>query len=238
MVPKFKNILIKLSGEGLAGENKQGINSDVVLRLAQDIKTIHDLGVKINLVIGGGNFFRGARNACQKMDRSVADQIGMLATIMNALALKSALESLGCPVIIYSGLKIPAVCDDYSFRHAQKSLTENAIIIFAGGTGHPYFTTDTAAVLRATEMHCDVLLKATQVDGVYSADPRVVPQAKRYDAIAYREVIAEHFQVMDLTAIALAQDNRLPIMIFAQQAENALLNAVCKQGKYTIIEGE
>ena len=238
MVPKFKNILIKLSGEGLAGESKQGIESAIAMRLAQDIKSVHDLGIEVSLVIGGGNFFRGAKNICQAMDRSVADQIGMLATVMNALALKSALQSLGCPTAIYSGLRVPEVCEEYTFRKAYQSLQNHEVIIFAGGTGHPYFTTDTAAVLRATEMHCDILMKATQVDGVYIADPRINPQAERYEKITYSEIISKQLKVMDITAIALAQDNKLPLMIFAQSTEKALLNAVNQQGKYTIIEGE
>ena len=198
MKPLYNRILLKLSGEGLAGENKTGINPEVVTRLAAEISEIRKLGVQICLVIGGGNFFRGAKNAGKTMDRSVADQIGMLATVMNALVMKSALDTMGCPAVIYSGLAVPQACDAYSFRKAMQSLEDNKVVIFAGGTGSPYFTTDTGAALRATEMHCNVLMKATQVDGVYSADPREDSKAVRYDTIGYTEVIEKHLNVMDM----------------------------------------
>lgn len=236
MKPLYKRILLKLSGEGLAGENKNGVDSTVVERLAAEISQISKAGVQVCLVVGGGNFFRGAKNAAGFMDRSVADQVGMMATVMNALVLKSALEAAGCPTDVYSGLAMPQACETYSFRHAVASLEQGKAVIFAGGTGSPYFTTDTGAALRATEMHCDVLMKATQVDGVYDSDPRENPSAKRFDIVSYAEVIDKRLQVMDITAVALAQDSGLPIMIFAQSEPNAIIKAVCGEVKHTIIK--
>ncbi|MBP1532479.1 MAG: UMP kinase [Alphaproteobacteria bacterium] len=236
MVPKYKRILLKLSGEGLAGPDKTGIDGNVVNKLAAEIAKVYRLNVQICLVIGGGNFFRGAKNATADMDRSVADQIGMMATVMNALAMKSALDNLGCPTVIYSGISMPQVCDTYNFRNAMQSLNDNRIVIFAGGTGCPYFTTDSGAALRASEMHCDILMKATQVDGVYDKDPRYNPDAVRYETVSYSEVLEKHLNVMDMTAIALAQDASLPIMVFAQSAENSIVEAVCGLVKCTIVK--
>lgn len=236
MKPKYKRILLKLSGEGLAGDNKFGINPDVVMRLAREICAIRDLGVEVCLVVGGGNFFRGAKNAGALMDRSVADQVGMMATVMNALTMKSALKKLGCAATVYSGFAVPQACETYNFNKALHSLENGEAVIFAGGTGSPYFTTDTGAALRAVEMHCDVLMKATQVDGVYSNDPRINPDAERFDVISYDEVIAKHLNVMDMTAIAFVREAGLPTMIFAQTGENALVKAVCGEVKHTMIK--
>ena len=236
MEPKFKRILLKLSGEGLAGEDKFGLNAAVIAKVADDVAATYNKGVQICIVIGGGNFFRGAKNAIADMDRSVADHIGMLATIMNAMAFKSALEQRNCPTEVMSGLNVPQVCETYNFSKAKQFLHENRIIIFAGGTGCPYFTTDTGAVLRAVEMHCDILMKATQVDGVYDADPRYNPEAKHYDKISADEVITKKLNVIDMTAAALARDNNLPIMVFAQKETNSVLKAVCGEIKCTIIK--
>lgn len=236
MVPRFKRILLKLSGEGLAGEDKTGINMSVVRKLADEIKRVRRLGVEVCVVIGGGNFFRGAKNAGEQIDRSEADQIGMLATVMNALTLKSALNSMDCPAEVFSGLVLPQVCETYIFRRAIKAVEDGKVIIFAGGTGCPYFTTDTGAALRAAEMHCDVIMKATQVDGVYSADPRYYPDAVRYDNISYAEVLEKHLNVMDMTAISMARDNALKIMIFAQKEEDSIIKAVCGEAKCTMIQ--
>ena len=236
MKPLYNRILLKLSGEGLAGENKTGINPEIVARLAAEISEIRKMGVQICLVIGGGNFYRGAKNADKAMDRSVADQVGMLATVMNALVMKSALDAADCPAVVYSGLSVPQACDTYSFRNAVQSLESNQVVIFAGGTGSPYFTTDTGAALRATEMHCDVLMKATQVDGVYSADPRYDATAVRYDSISYTEAIERHLNVMDMTALAMLRDTKIPTMIFAQAEEKSILKAVCGEVKHTIIK--
>ena len=236
MKPEYKRVLIKLSGEGLAGKGQTGLDAELIDKVATDISCVAELGVQVCVVVGGGNFFRGAKNATAAMDRSVADQIGMMATVMNALALRSALQRLGMKTTVYSGFPVPQACQTYQFEKAMQSLESGETVIFAGGTGNPYFTTDSGAALRAIEMHCDVLMKATQVDGVYDSDPRYNKEAKRYDEISYAEVLEKHLNVMDLTAVALAGDNHLPIMVFALNEENALLKAVCGKNKRTIIK--
>lgn len=236
MKPLYKRILLKLSGEGLMGNKAFGMDDGVIRSLAAQIREVRGLGVEVCLVVGGGNIFRGAKEASKGLDRSVADQVGMLATVMNALYLQNALEKLGIEARVLSGLSIPEVCEDYIYRRALRHLQKNRVLIFAAGTGCPYFTTDTGAALRASEMKCDALLKATQVDGVYDADPRQNAGAVKYNEISYDEVISKGLGVMDLTAVSLAKDNRIPIVVFAQKGENALLNAVTGQGEFTIIK--
>ncbi len=236
MKPLYKRILLKLSGEGLMGDRAFGMDDGVIRSLAAQICEVRRLGVEICLVVGGGNIFRGAKEASQGLDRSVADQVGMLATVMNALYLQNALEKQGVDARVLSGLSIPEVCEDYIYRRALRHLQKNRVLIFAAGTGCPYFTTDTGAALRASEMKCDALLKATQVNGVYSADPKKDKNAVKYTEISYDEVIAKGLKVMDLTAVSLAKDNRIPIVVFAQKGENALLNAVTGEGDFTIIK--
>lgn len=235
MKPKYKRILLKLSGEGLMGDRAFGMDEEVIASLAAQIKNVHDGGVEVCVVVGGGNIFRGAKEASKGLNRSVADQVGMLATVMNALYLQNALEKIGTPARVMSGINIPAVCENYIYRRALRHLEKNRVIIFAGGTGNPYFTTDSGAALRASEMGCDVLLKATQVDGVYSDDPKKNAAAERYEHISYDEVIRKGLRVMDLTAVALAKDNNIPIVVFAQKGEDALLRAVSGEGNFTII---
>ena len=232
----FKKIMLKLSGEGLSGDSGFGIDSDVVEALAEELCEIAKLGVGICVVIGGGNFFRGAKNACKDMDRSVADQIGMMATVINALAFQSALEAKGLKAKVFSGFSVPSVCDDYRFDKAIDALDKGNVTIFAGGTGNPYFTTDSGAALRAVEMHCDVLMKATQVDGVYDSDPRENSNAKRFEQISYAEAIAKQLKIMDLTSMAMLNDNKIPTLIFSLKTKNSILNAVCGEGKYSIIK--
>ncbi len=236
MKPLYKRILLKLSGEGLMGDRAFGMDDGVIRSLAAQICEVRRLGVEICLVVGGGNIFRGAKEASQGLDRSVADQVGMLATVMNALYLQNALEKQGVDARVLSGLSIPEVCEDYIYRRALRHLQKNRVLIFAAGTGCPYFTTDTGAALRASEMKCDALLKATQVNGVYSADPKKDKNAVKYTEISYDEVIAKGLKVMDLTAVSLAKDNRIPIVVFAQKGKNALLNAVTGEGDFTIIK--
>lgn len=236
MKPLYKRILLKLSGEGLMGDKAFGMDDGVIRSLAAQIREVRGLGVEVCLVVGGGNIFRGTKEASKGLDRSVADQVGMLATVMNALYLQNALEKLGIEARVLSGLSIPEVCEDYIYRRALRHLQKNRVLIFAAGTGCPYFTTDTGAALRASEMKCDALLKATQVDGVYDADPRQNAGAVKYNEISYDEVISKGLGVMDLTAVSLAKDNRIPIVVFAQKGENALLNAVTGQGEFTIIK--
>ncbi len=236
MKPLYKRILLKLSGEGLMGDKAFGMDDQVIRALAEQISRVRALGVEVCLVVGGGNIFRGAREASKGLNRSIADQVGMLATVMNALYLQNALEKLGIEARVLSGLSIPEVCEDYIYRRALRHLQKNRVLIFAAGTGNPYFTTDTGAALRASEMGCDALLKATQVDGVYNADPKTHADAVKYKEISYDQVIAEGLKVMDLTAVSLAKDNRIPIVVFAQKGENALLDAVTGQGEFTIIK--
>ncbi len=235
MTPIYKRILLKLSGEGLMGEQAFGISPEILSSLAQQIKQVHEAGVEVCLVIGGGNIFRGAKEAAKGMNRTVADQVGMLATVMNALSMQNALEQQGVDARVLSGLAIPEVCEAYMYRRALKHLDKGRVVIFAAGTGNPYFTTDTGAALRAAEMQCDVLLKATQVDGVYDSDPRVNSQAVKLDCVSYDTVINNHLQVMDMTAVSLARENNIPIVVFAQKGENALMNAVTGQGSFTLI---
>ena len=238
MTPIYKRVLLKLSGEGLMGNQPFGISTEVLSSLAEQIKKVHQSGVEVCLVIGGGNIFRGAKEAAKGMNRTVADQVGMLATVMNALSMQNALEQQGVDARVLSGLAIPEVCEPYMYRRALKHLDKNRVVIFSGGTGNPYFTTDTGAALRAAEMQCDVLLKATQVDGVYDSDPRFNDKAVRFDTISYNDVINNHLKVMDLTAVALAQENNIPIVVFAQKGENSLMDAVCGKGQFTLINNE
>jgi len=236
MKPVFRRVMLKISGEGLAGAKQTGFDAEVIAKLALQIKELHQSGVQVCIVVGGGNFFRGAKNTGIAMDRSVADQVGMLATVMNAMVLESALENLSVPVKAFSGIDVPQVCDSYSFREAMQAVSDNKAVIFAGGTGSPYFTTDTGAALRAIEMHCDILMKATQVDGVYDCDPRFNKQAKRYDEITFAEVLEKHLNVLDMTAATMAEEANLPVMIFSLKGEKSIVNAVCGEEKCTIIK--
>lgn len=238
MTPIYHRILLKLSGEGLMGDRAFGMSPEVIASLASQIKAVHDKGVEICLVVGGGNIFRGAKEASKGMNRTVADQVGMLATVMNALYLQNALEATGVEARVLSGLSIPEVCEPYMYRRALKHLQKNRVVIFAGGTGNPYFTTDTGAALRAAEMQCDVLLKSTQVDGVYDSDPHSNPEAERFEKISYDDVINHQLQVMDTAAVALARENNIPIVVFAQKGENALEKVVSGKGNFTIIQQE
>ena len=238
MKPVYKRVLLKLSGEGLMGDQAFGIDTKVLSSLAAQIKEVHDAGVEVCLVIGGGNIFRGAKEAARGMNRTVADQVGMLATIMNALSMQNALEQQGVEARVLSGLAVPEVCEAYMYRRALKHLQKNRVVIFAGGTGNPYFTTDTGAALRAAEMQCDVLLKATQVDGVYDKDPCKDKTAKKFDKVSYDMVINHHLNVMDMTAVALARENNVPIVVFSKHNKKALMQAVSGKGSFTIISNE
>ena len=236
MKPVYKRILLKLSGEGLMGDKDFGMSPEVLHTLASQIKNIRSAGVDVCVVVGGGNIFRGAKEAAKGMNRTVADQVGMLATLMNALCLQNALENQGVDTRVLSGLSVPQVCENYMYRRALRHLEKGRVVIFAGGTGNPYFTTDTGAVLRASEMQCDAVLKATQVDGVYSADPKKDASARRFSRITYDEVIQGQLRVMDLTAVSLAKENNIPILVFSQHAENVLENIVQGKGLFTIIK--
>ena len=236
MKPVYKRVLLKLSGEGLMGGLDFGMSPEVLHSLAAQIKKIRVAGVDICIVVGGGNIFRGAKEAAKGMNRTVADQVGMLATLMNALCLQNALENQGVDARVLSGLSVPQVCENYMYRRALRHLQKGRVIIFAGGTGNPYFTTDTGAVLRASEMQCGVVLKATQVDGVYSADPKKDSSAERFAEISYDKVIKDQLKVMDLTAVSLAKENNIPILVFSQHTQNALENIIQGKGIFTIIK--
>ena len=212
--PHYKRILLKLSGEALMGESSYGIDPAVATRIAQDIAEIQSLGVQTAIVIGGGNIFRGLAASARGMDRSTGDYMGMLATVINALALQDALEKNGVPTRVLTAIEMRAVAEPFIRRRAVRHLEKGRVVVFAAGTGNPYFTTDTAAALRAMEMKAEVILKATKVDGIYDADPMIEPNATRFDRISYLQVLEQGLKVMDATAISLCMDNRLPIVVF------------------------
>lgn len=233
---RYRRVLLKLSGEGLMGDKEFGLCTDTVNRIADEIKAVHDMGVQISLVIGGGNIFRGVSAAASTIERSSADYMGMLATVMNALAMQSALEAKGVQTRVQSAIPMDTVCERFIRRRAMRHMEKNRVVIFAAGTGNPYFTTDTAAALRASEMSCDALLKGTQVDGVYTADPKKDPTATRYDRLSYQDVLAQDLRVMDTSAIALARDNGLPILVFSLHTPGAFARVVNGEGTFTIVE--
>ncbi len=227
---------MKLSGEGLMGSQPFGIDEQVMNTIAKSVKKVCDTGLELCIVIGGGNFYRGVNNTNKTISRPIADQAGMLATVMNALFLKSALQSKGIAAEILSGLSVPQVAETYSYRAMQEMLQNGKVVIFAGGTGNAYFTTDTGATLRALEADCDALFKATQVDGVYNSDPKKNPEAKRYTTVSYDDVIAKELKVMDMTAISMARENKLPIIVFKQENEQSLADVLNGKGNFTTIK--
>jgi len=231
----YRRVLLKLSGEALMGERDYGLDPATVERIAAEIRTVSDLGVEICLVIGGGNIFRGMSGAATGMERATADYMGMLATVMNALAMQNALERVGCATRVLSAIPMQTICEPYIRRRAVRHMEKGRIVIFAAGTGNPFFTTDTAAALRASEMGCDALFKATKVDGVYTADPYKDPKAQRYDTLTYLEVLSKDLKVMDAAAISLARENDIPILVFSILDSGAFANVIQRKGKYTII---
>jgi uridylate kinase len=231
----YKRILLKISGEGLMGPGEYGLHGDTLLKLAQDIKGVVAAGRQVCLVIGGGNIFRGVSPGAKGMDRTTADYMGMLATVINALAVQNALEVIGVPTRVQSAIAMSQVCEPYIRRRAVRHMEKGRVVIFAAGTGNPFFTTDTAAALRAVEMNCDALLKATQVDGVYDSDPKKNKAAQRYDRLTFDKVIADDLKVMDTSAIALARENRLPIIVFNMHEENAVARVLEGRGLFTVI---
>ena len=234
--PKYCRILLKVSGEALMGNGSFGVDIDVIDRIARDVEEAHSAGTQICMVVGGGNIFRGLAGSAKGIDRSTADYMGMLATVMNALALQAGLERVGLASRVQSAIAMNNVCEPYIRRRAIRHMEKGRVVIFGAGTGNPFFTTDTAAALRAAEMSCDALLKATQVDGVYSADPKKVPDAKRYDSLSYHEVLAQNLQVMDAAAISLSRENRIPILVFSLSEPGGLAKVLRGQGRATIIE--
>ena len=228
-----RRVLVKLSGEALMGNAGYGIDAATVSRFAADIAATVTTGVQVALVVGGGNIFRGMSAAVDGLDRSSADAMGMLATVMNGLALSGALKAHGCESAVVSAIPMDTVCEPYARRRAVAHLEAGKVVIFVAGTGNPYFTTDTAAVLRAVETGCDAAYKATQVDGIYSADPKTNPDATRFDTLTYDEVLARDLKVMDAAAIAIARDNHLPVVVFSLASEGAIQSAVEGRGRFT-----
>ena len=232
----YKRVLLKLTGEVLMGSQQFGIDSEFVAELAKEVKAAKETGLEICLVIGGGNIFRGMAGAAKGMDRAQADYMGMLATVMNALAMQNALEQLGVETRVQSAVQMDQVCEPVIRRRAERHLEKGRVVIFAAGVGAPYFTTDSGAALRAAEMRCDALLKGTSVDGVYDSDPKTNPDAKRYESVDYDTVLADNLKVMDASAVALCRDNAIPIVVFSIREQGNLARVLAGQGTQTIVQ--
>lgn len=232
---KYKRVLLKVSGEALMGNKQFGHDYDTIKRIAEDIKEVLDLGAEVCIVVGGGNIYRGIDASLLGMERAAADYIGMLATVINALALQNILESINIYTRVLSAIPMTTICESYIRRKAKRHMEKNRVVIFAGGTGNPFFTTDSAAVLRAIEMNCDLLLKGTQVNGVYDSDPLSNPEAIKYDRITYTDVLKNNLQVMDMAAIALARENDLPIKVFSIKEKGNFAKVLQSKGDYTKI---
>ena len=231
----YKRVLLKISGEALMGNLGYGLHPPTVERIAKEIQTVHEMGLQICMVIGGGNIFRGLQGSAQGMERTTADYMGMLATVMNALAMQSALEELGVHTRVVSAIPMDQVCEPYIRRRAVRHLEKGRVCIFAAGTGNPYFTTDTAATLRATEMKCEAIFKGTKVDGIYDKDPKKHSDAIKYQTISYDEVLQKRLGVMDASSIALARDNNLPIVVFSLDEEGGFSGILSGNGSFTIV---
>ena len=231
----YSRVMLKISGESLMGKLPYGIDPEMVGTVAQQVKDVVATGVEVCLVIGGGNIFRGMSGAAAGMERATGDYMGMLATVMNALAMQNALEQIDVPVRIQSALTISAVCEPYIRRRATRHLEKGRVVIFAAGTGNPFFTTDTAAALRASEMNCQALLKGTRVDGVYSDDPEKNKDAKRFDRVSYLQVLTDDLRVMDASAIALSRENNIPILVFSIESPGEFERVVKHEGRFTIV---
>jgi uridylate kinase len=234
---RYARVLVKLSGEALMGDTPYGIDTSELDRIAADLGEAIELGAKLCLVVGGGNIYRGLAGAAHGMDRVAGDYMGMLATVMNGLALGAALQAKGREARVMSAIPMPTVCEPFARARALRHLDKGRVVIFVGGTGNPYFTTDTAAAIRAAEMGCDAMLKATQVDGVYSADPEKHKDARRYDALTYDDVLKQDLRIMDGAAIALARDNRIPIIVFSIKRQGGLAQLLQGKGLSTTING-
>ncbi|MDU8913034.1 UMP kinase [Aestuariicoccus sp. MJ-SS9] len=233
----FRRVMLKISGEALMGDQGFGLHPPTVERIAREVKSVHDMGVEICMVIGGGNIFRGLQGSAQGMERTTADYMGMLATVMNALAMQSALEGLGIHTRVISAITMNEVAEPYIRRRAVRHLEKKRVCIFAAGTGNPYFTTDTAATLRASEMNCEAIFKGTKVDGVYDKDPMKCDDAVRYDRVSYDDVLQKNLKVMDASAIALARDNNLPIIVFSLDEPGGFRGILAGKGTYTTVHG-
>ncbi|MBL6945955.1 MAG: UMP kinase [Rhodospirillales bacterium] len=233
--PKYRRVLLKLSGEGLMGDRDFGFDFNTLDRITDEIKSVTEMGVQVSVVVGAGNIFRGSMAHEVGLDRAGGDYMGMLATVINALAIQNTLEKKGVETRVQSAIPIASVCESYIRRRAIRHMEKGRVVIFASGTGNPFFTTDTAAALRAVEMGCDAILKGTQVDGVYSADPKTDADAQRYDELTYRDVLMNDLKVMDAAAIVLARDNKVPILVFSLHNPGAFGNVVRGDGVFTVI---
>jgi uridylate kinase len=233
--PAYKRILLKLSGEVLMGSGQFGIDPETVQRVAQEVKAAKDAGYELCLVIGGGNIFRGIAGAARGLDRTTGDYMGMLATVMNALAMQNALEKLGVETRVQSAIPMATVCEPYIRRRAVRHIEKGRVVIFAAGTGNPFFTTDSGAALRAAEMNCHALFKGTSVDGVYTADPKVEPSAKRYETVSYDQVLTDNLKVMDASAVALCRENNIPIIVFNIREPGNLARVLAGEGTSTVV---
>lgn len=235
-VPQYRRVLLKVSGEALMGDQSYGIDVGTVDRIADEVTQAVKIGVQVCLVIGGGNIFRGLSGAAEGMERASADYMGMLATVMNAIAMQNALERMGVPTRVQSAIPMMSVCEPYVRRKAERHMEKGRVVIFAAGTGNPFFTTDTAAALRASEMDCDALLKGTQVDGVYTADPKTDPKAERYDRLSYTDVLAKDLKVMDASAVSLARENDIPILVFSIHTPGGFVEVLRGDGLFTKVD--
>ncbi|MCB4203934.1 UMP kinase [Deferribacterales bacterium Es71-Z0220] len=238
MDTKYKRILLKLSGEALMGKQQFGIDGETVKYIAEEIKKVHELGVNIGVVVGGGNIFRGVSESAKGMDRVSADYMGMLATVINSLALQNALENIGVPTRVQTAIEMREIAEPFIRRRAMRHFEKNRVVIFGAGTGNPYFTTDTAATLRASEINAEVVLKATKVDGIYDADPVKDKDAKKFDEITYLDVLNKGLKVMDSTAISMCMDNKIPIIVFDLYGKDNILNIVLGKQIGTLVEEE
>ena len=234
-VSPYKRVMLKMSGEVLMGDQEFGLDPETVERVASDIKEVVDLGIEVCVVVGAGNIFRGVSGAASGMDRTTADYMGMLGIVINALALQNALENMNVDTRVQSAIRMDSICEPYIRRRAMRHMEKGRVVIFAAGTGNPYFTTDTGAALRASEMDCNVLMKGTKVDGVYSADPQTNPDAEHYDRISYIDVLTKDLKVMDATAISLARENNIPIVVFSVMESGNFAKVAQSKGKYTVV---
>lgn len=234
--PQYKRILLKISGEALAGDKHFGLDFDVIGNVCDVVKQCVEMGVQVGIVIGGGNFWRGVKNGTGKMERTRADHMGMLATVMNCLAVADVLEQKEVPVRVQTAIEMRAIAEPYIRLRAVNQLEKGSVVIFGCGTGNPYFSTDTAAVLRAAEINADVIMLAKNVDGVYDSDPAVNPDAKKYDRISYDDILAQHLTVMDSTATSLSMDNKIPVLLFALEDPQNIIRAICGENVGTIVK--
>lgn len=234
--PRYRRVLLKLSGEALMGSKSYGIDQETLTRVADEVVAVRNAGIQVCMVVGAGNIFRGMAGAATGIDRSSADHMGMLATVMNAIAMQNALEHLGVDTRVLSAIPMATVCEPYIRRRAIRHMEKGRVVLFAAGTGNPFFTTDTAAALRAAEMNCDALLKGTQVDGVYTDDPKKNPDAERYERLDYLEVLSRDLKVMDASAISLCRENNIPILVFSIHKKGEFARVMNGEGSFTIID--